>query len=343
LELDINQIKYYADNSDITNADYETEGRIDFKSLKQELKYFFPLDAAFMESERDSIERDSEIRVRKRIIRRNGNRYLLAGVPLTWLKDLPQGTVIIDPQIAIDPEGGELKDAFVRTCTNPSYSYWATSNYGSNGYWYVNAWTKGGYPSKGRTYFQFDLSDIPSTARITSAEFFAYWNNTFVEHGTGIYSRYSISSTYIRRVTEAWDENTITWNDQPSSITTNQVIVPAPETGTSDFEIDITNLLIDALSSSEGYNGLLWQLQTESQYRSIYPAGNDHNDPGLHPKLEITYETLKKFFYLKDHLGNIRVTMNDQGIVKGYDDYYPFGKAMPNRCDNNANPGDLYK
>ena len=46
---------------------------------------------------------------------------------------------------------------------------------------------------------------------------------------------------------------------------------------------------------------------------------------------------------MKDHLGNIRVTIDDENNVVGYDDYYPFGLQMPERCMNNANSSDIYK
>jgi hypothetical protein len=51
----------------------------------------------------------------------------------------------------------------------------------------------------------------------------------------------------------------------------------------------------------------------------------------------------EKFFYLKDHLGNIRVTIDDESNVVGYNDYYPFGLQMPERSMNNANSEDIYK
>jgi RHS repeat-associated protein len=38
-----------------------------------------------------------------------------------------------------------------------------------------------------------------------------------------------------------------------------------------------------------------------------------------------------RYYYLKDHLGSIRMTVNSSGDVVGYDDYYPFGKIIPNK------------
>jgi len=51
----------------------------------------------------------------------------------------------------------------------------------------------------------------------------------------------------------------------------------------------------------------------------------------------------KSFYYLTDHLGSVRVTVNEQGDPVGWDDYYPFGLVMPGRSSNSGNPNDNYK
>ena len=48
-------------------------------------------------------------------------------------------------------------------------------------------------------------------------------------------------------------------------------------------------------------------------------------------------------YFLKDHLGSVRTTVDRNGNVVGRDDYYPFGLAMPGRSSNTANPNDDYK
>ena len=48
-------------------------------------------------------------------------------------------------------------------------------------------------------------------------------------------------------------------------------------------------------------------------------------------------------YFLKDHLGSVRTTVDQSGNVDGYDDYYPFGLTMPGRSSNSANPNDKYK
>ena len=48
-------------------------------------------------------------------------------------------------------------------------------------------------------------------------------------------------------------------------------------------------------------------------------------------------------YFLKDHLGSVRTTVDRNGNVVGRDDYYPFGLAMPGRSSNSSNPNDDYK
>ncbi len=51
----------------------------------------------------------------------------------------------------------------------------------------------------------------------------------------------------------------------------------------------------------------------------------------------------EEFYHLKDHLGNIRVTINDNGDVLAYNDYYPFGLQMAGRVYNAAVENNTYK
>jgi len=50
-----------------------------------------------------------------------------------------------------------------------------------------------------------------------------------------------------------------------------------------------------------------------------------------------------RVYYLKDHLGSVRTSVDENGHVIGYDDYYPFGLTMPGRSSNSGNPNDNYK
>ncbi|APF20837.1 RHS repeat-associated core domain-containing protein [Caldithrix abyssi DSM 13497] len=97
------------------------------------------------------------------------------------------------------------------------------------------------------------------------------------------------------------------------------------------------------MNDGQSNYGFLWILQNEQKWRSVFAASSDYTDPAKRPKLVVTYVRMKKYFYLKDHLGNIRVTVDENGDVKGYNDYFPFGLQMPGRSMNNALATDMYK
>jgi len=48
----------------------------------------------------------------------------------------------------------------------------------------------------------------------------------------------------------------------------------------------------------------------------------------------ITYRINSRYYYLKDHLGTIKMTVDSGGTVTSYDDYYPFGMTMEGRSGN---------
>ncbi len=52
--------------------------------------------------------------------------------------------------------------------------------------------------------------------------------------------------------------------------------------------------------------------------------------------------SMKFFYYLKDHLGSVRATVNGHGNVVHYDDYYPFGLQMPERTYISDAPLERY-
>ncbi len=105
------------------------------------------------------------------------------------------------------------------------------------------------------------------------------------------------------------------------------------------------------MNDGQSNYGFLWILNPEQKYRSVFAASSDYSDPTKRPKLVVTYAPMEKYFYLKDHLGNIRVTVDENGDVKGDNDYgeshhfrgYPFGLRMPGRSMNNALATDMYK
>ena len=55
-------------------------------------------------------------------------------------------------------------------------------------------------------------------------------------------------------------------------------------------------------------------------------------------------QTITRHYYLKDHLGSTRATVDDSGEVVHYADYYPFGMQLPGRSlvSSSDEPKELY-
>lgn len=70
------------------------------------------------------------------------------------------------------------------------------------------------------------------------------------------------------------------------------------------------------------------------------------NSVGNYDYASITISIVRKpssYYYLRDHLGSVRVTVDSSGTAVGWDDYYPFGLQMPGRTQNANNPDEDIK
>ena len=164
-----------------------------------------------------------------------------------------------------------------------------TVNYGSNPQFGANSWTYQGIPGNVRSIVQFDLSQLPPDAVITSAYLSLYaWPYST---GFGQHSHFSQSNIgWLRRVTSSWDENTVTWNIQPTNTAQNQVVVPESTSPTEDYlNMDVTQLVQDMIDNPSQSFGFLLMEQINDYYCRLNFCSSDFPDITKHPKLVINY------------------------------------------------------
>lgn len=332
-------------NSDVlvTESGYETTAMLSFKDHTGKSLFYLANDLASFIPKDGDLDKEDEIPVLKKIIWEGKQQYVLYGVPLQWVEKHADGNMVIDPTIVLNTSQ-TCQDAFVYNWLyDPQY---ADNNYGSSTVILADAWTKWGINRYYRSYIQFDFSSIPADCKITGATL--ELTNDGSPHSGGDASRYDDAATYLRRVTQSWNESTITWNNQPNTTEgspedDSKVLVPAPANGTQSLLADVTNLVRDILSSAEGNNGFQLKLTNELKYRQVRYASQQHTEASRHPKLTINYVESDVVYYIKDHLGNIRVTIDEDGTVLATDDYYPFGLQMPGRSYNDGLVNNIYK
>ena len=153
----------------------------------------------------------------------------------------------------------------------------------------IAAWTKDSKPYILRELIKFDLSSIPSNATIKSANLFLYstptpltGNFTDANHGTD-------NSLLFQQVTTDWDSN-VGWFSQPTTTTTNQVIIPSTTQKFLDLNLDIAPMIQSMISTNKNY-GFMLQLQKETIYSSrIFVSSNNNIYPDKRPKLVVVYQ-----------------------------------------------------
>lgn len=193
---------------------------------------------------------------------------------------------IAQTTIVLQPDSVNGKDAFVWTI-DPANN----SNRGNYPKFHAMAWTWNSVPGMVRSYIDFDLSSIPSGTSILNASLtlFHCFPPGMPSSITGHSQLSGTNETTIRRVVSAWSEDSITWNNQPTSIAQNEVIFPSSTSPTQDYFINVTSIVQDMVNNPSNSHGFQFKLQTESFYRAVFHASSNHIDYNKHPKLEITY------------------------------------------------------
>ena len=153
----------------------------------------------------------------------------------------------------------------------------------------AGAWTTGGGATYVRGAFKFDLSGIPVNATIVSAKLSLYSihdpiNGDLINANSG-----ANNAMYIRRISSNWNPSTVTWQTQPSTTTTNQLLVPHTNQAFQDLiDLDVKTL-IETMRTNGNY-GFMLTLQDETAYTIRQFCSSVHSDPTKHPKLVIEYQ-----------------------------------------------------
>jgi hypothetical protein len=156
----------------------------------------------------------------------------------------------------------------------------------------ANAWTYQGNPGYERSLVDFDLTQIPVGASITSAHLNLYNNFYCIDdaYQNGEHSHITNSNeSWLQRVTGPWSENTATWNNQPSTDTTWQVTLPQDTNPHQNYRLDVTWLIQYMHASGNSY-GFMLRLKNEQNYACLLFASSRHPDTTIRPQLEVCYK-----------------------------------------------------
>jgi hypothetical protein len=159
-------------------------------------------------------------------------------------------------------------------------------NSSTNVEWPVEAWTNGGSFTI-REIFKFDLSTIPTSAKIISANLQIY-SDTLPTNGNLIDANFGASnSLLLEEVSQSWDPATVGWFNQPT-ISSNYIdTIPATTTNFLNLNIDVSKMVGDMVKNSN--YGFLLRMQNETIYNSRIFCSSSYADAKRHPMLTIYY------------------------------------------------------
>src|SRR3569832_892563 len=126
-------------------------------------------------------------------------------------------------------------------------SYHPNSNHATDQDLDAQGRTIGGTPFVLRSLLDFYLGSIPYGSIIHSASLVMYNNPTAMNALlNGQHSHLSGSNmAYVQRVTSHWNENTVTWNTQPTSTNVHQAAMPQDTFPFEDYVVDVTQIVQD--------------------------------------------------------------------------------------------------
>lgn len=196
----------------------------------------------------------------------------------------------------IKPNAAQGKDAWV-------WSGIPNSNYGTNENLVSYTWTNGGNLALKRIYIAFDLSMVPANAIIDSVFLDLFFATS---SGEGFFVHSGNTSLFIEKVSSPWNENNITWNNQPISDSSNRVSLAAHTNSSQDYHMDVTALFDTVIIQTNPNNGLMLRMQDEvNYYNGLLFASSDHPNSTLRPSLEVNYHlatTIKELGLSKEDL-----------------------------------------
>lgn len=186
---------------------------------------------------------------------------------------------ISQTQVILRPGSETGKDAMART-DHPDVNYSSTIDF------IANAFTAQGDFFVQRSFLQFDLSNIPVGSKIISAKL-SLWCNTISGHAQ---FQYGDNICHLKRIIQPWQENVVTWNNQPPTTDLHAVLLPVSVSQTQDYlNTDVKEIVQDMVDNPSSSFGFMLKLDNESVYRTMVFASSDHPNPEMRPKLEIYY------------------------------------------------------
>lgn len=165
-------------------------------------------------------------------------------------------------------------------------------NYSDNHSLLVHAWTTDGEEDFSRTLLYWNLSNFAPGTLVDHASLSLFNDPTSTAFNGEHQMITGAFQWKIKRISQIWLGDIVTWNSQPSVVSTGEVILSSPTDIHENFEnIDITTLVQGMIDAGFSNYGLEISLSSEDPYSALVFASGENPNPALHPKLLVCINT----------------------------------------------------
>jgi hypothetical protein len=192
-------------------------------------------------------------------------------------------------EITLQP-GADGKDAGVST-------YYPEDNFGSVKNLNALTWTENVLPYTERGYIDFDVKKyLPDNVKIQRAylRLFADTINKnpgIKGHSIQSYQGIKLNNDWqIYRIVSQWNEDKITWFDQPEVSMIDVINLPGPQFSSQSVTVDVTEHIRQKYKGNPGYNGFMIRNKVESPYQCVVFCSSDNDQKEMRPQLVVEYE-----------------------------------------------------
>lgn len=181
--------------------------------------------------------------------------------------------------LTLQPGPVSGKDAFLN-------ELYPSTNFGGHPDFISYSWTFNGVEGLGVSLLEFDLSVIPANGIILDARLYLCHNPATFSAGQA-----NSNSCYLRKVTDPWNETTVTWNNAPNTTVSGQVILAKSTLTNQDYpNINVLPFVQDWHNNPASNHGMFLELADKSLYNSMKFCSSDCADSLKRPKLVIKYD-----------------------------------------------------
>lgn len=200
--------------------------------------------------------------------------------------------------LVLQPNETEGQDTWIDWyAADPSY---ANGNAGSIDQFKCFAWTIEGSPVYSRSLIRFNgLESILSMKKIVYAKMFLYGLSSSPVHlplGNSYYpgspyESYGPNDVNVQRITSPWDENSVTWNTQPSFTSVNKSEIPPSKSQWNyNTSVEVTKMVRYFVNNPSRNYGFMLSLANETPYHAMGFYTSEYTITNRRPKLVVVYK-----------------------------------------------------